>query len=49
MTALKRVLYVEVEEEYVPVVIEESRASKKAKEVEVTVIDPTLFHVYKAS
>ena len=42
-------VYVEVEEAYVPVVTEESRSWKKAREVEVTVMDPRRFHVYKAS
>ncbi len=42
-------VYAEVEEAYVPVVIEESRSLKKAREVEVTVMDPRRFHVYKAS
>jgi hypothetical protein len=43
------VLYVEVEEAYVPVVVEESRSLKKAREVDVTVMDPIRFHVYRAS
>lgn len=46
---LMRVVYVEVEEEYVPAVMEEMKSLKKGREVEVTVMDPSLFQVYRAS
>jgi len=42
---LYSVVYVEDEEAYVPAVIEESKSLKNAKEIEVTVIEPFLFHV----
>ena len=38
-----------VEESYVPVVIEDMKSLKKGNDVEVTVIDPTWFQVYRAS
>jgi hypothetical protein len=45
LTALYRILYVEDEESYVPVAIEELKSWKNANEVEVTVIEPCSFHV----
>jgi hypothetical protein len=44
-----RVVYVEVEDEYVPVVMDGMKSLKKGREVDVTVIYPSLFQVYRAS
>lgn len=38
-----------VEEAYVPTVIDELKSLKNAREIEVTVIEPCCFQVYKAS
>lgn len=38
-----------MEDAYVPAVMEELKSLKNAREVEVTVIEPILFQVYKAS
>lgn len=38
----------EVEDVYVPAVIEEDKSLKKARDVDVTVMDPCLFQVYRA-
>jgi hypothetical protein len=39
-----RVVYVELEDAYVPVVTLDMKSLKNAREVEVTVNDPCLFH-----
>jgi hypothetical protein len=44
MTAEVKVLYVDVDDAYVPAVIEGTRSWKNASEVEVIVIEPVLFH-----
>ena len=49
LTAVVRVLYVEVEEAYVPAVMEESNCWKKASEVEVTLRPPSWSQVMSAS
>jgi hypothetical protein len=45
LTALYKVVYVDVEEAYVPAVTDELKSSKKAREVDVTVIYPCSFQV----